>query len=503
MSKAIPQRFNLARHCLEATAISSPDKLALVIMRDPGDMDRAERWTYGELERTVRSIAAGLIASGLNAGDRLLLRLPNNSDYALLFFGAIAAGIIPIPVSSQLTADEAAYLVADASPSAIALSDDLPAGDIVGPLLLDETAISRLKQYPPGGYADTAAEDPAYLLYTSGTTSRPKGVLHAQRVALGRAPMHSQWQGLTRDDVMLHAGAFNWSYTLGVGLLDPWSVGATAVLYTGSRDITVWPRLIVASGATIFATVPSLLRQILKYNALVPEDFGKLRHTLAAGEALSPALLEQWEATTGRPLYEAFGMSECSTFISSGTAVRTRPGSPGKPQAGRRVALLPIDGDTTPLGAGQTGLIAIHRSEPGLMLGYWNRPDEDALTWRGDWFVGGDLAQTDEDGYVWHQGRADDVMNAGGYRVSPLEVETALGDCPGVAEIAVREYRPRPDVAIIAAYVVRRDGSHIDEAGVLAHASKRLASYKQPKQVFFVDALPRSANGKLLRRALG
>jgi acyl-coenzyme A synthetase/AMP-(fatty) acid ligase len=136
------------------------------------------------------------------------------------------------------------------------------------------------------------------------------------------------------------------------------------------------------------------------------------------------------------------------------------------------------------------------------MLGYWRRPDEDAITSRGDWFIGGDLAAIDTDGYLWHHGRADDVMNAGGYRVSPLEVEAALADCPGLSEVAVREYRPRPDVAIIAAYVVRRDGSTLDAEGVLQHAAARLAAYKQPKQVFFVDALPRSANGKLLRRAL-
>ena len=148
------------------------------------------------------------------------------------------------------------------------------------------------------------------------------------------------------------------------------------------------------------------------------------------------------------------------------------------------------------------GLLAIHRSDPGLMLGYWQRPDEDALTTRGDWFIGGDLAMLDADGYLFHSGRADDTMNAGGYRVSPVEVEAALADCAGLAEVGVAERRIRPDVSIIAAYVVRSAGSSIGETDVLNHAAMRLAAYKRPKHVIFLDALPRSANGKLLRRQL-
>ena len=218
---------------------------------------------------------------------------------------------------------------------------------------------------------------------------------------------------------------------------------------------------------------------------------------------MHPSILEQWRAATGRALYESLGMSECSTFISSGPSVPVRPGSAGKPQQTRRIAILAVDGDDTPLPTGETGLLAIHRSDPGLMLGYWNRPEEDAATTRGDWFVGGDLAAFDDDGYVWYHGRADDIMNAGGFRVSPLEVEAALADCPGVAEVAVTEYRVDDTLSVIAAYVVARPGSGIDADRVLAHAGGRLAAYKRPKQVFFVESLPRNVNGKLQRRALG
>ncbi len=369
--------------------------------------------------------------------------------------------------------------------------------------ILDEETIARLKASPPlADHADTLAETPAYMIYTSGTTTRPKGVVHAHRIALGRVPMHRDWQGLTAADVMLHAGAFNWSYTLGVGLLDPWACGATAVLYNGPKDIEVWPKLIDAVGATLFAAVPSLYRQMLKYCDLAPGSLTTLRHGLAAGEALSPAILESWRAATGKEIYEAFGMSECSTFISNRAGMPIRPGSPGKPQRGRRIAVIPISGSNEPVAAGEVGLLAIHREDPGLMLGYWRRPDEEQQAYRGDWFAGGDLAAFDDDGYVWYHGRADDMMNAGGFRVSPLEVEAALAICPGIAEVAVAEHRVREDVSVIAAYVVRKEGAGVTADDILAMAGECLAAYKRPRQVFFVPSLPRSANGKLLRRNL-
>jgi acyl-coenzyme A synthetase/AMP-(fatty) acid ligase len=373
-----------------------------------------------------------------------------------------------------------------------------------GARILGPEDVARLKAAPPrDGYAATDAEDPAHLVYTSGTSGRPKGVLHAQRVALGRAPMHDHWIGLTSDDVLLHAGALNWTYTLGVGLLDPWSRGAGTVLYNGPRDPGVWPALIARHRATIFAAVPGIYRQILKYADLARHDLSSLRHGLAAGEPLPAALLGQWREATGLDIYEAFGMSEISTYISSGPGTPVRPGSPGRPQPGRRVAVLPVEGGHEPLPSGETGLLAVHRSDPGLMLGYWNRPEEEEAALRGEWFLGGDLAAIDADGYVRYAGRNDDVMNAGGYRVSPMEVEAALADHPAVAEVAVAEVPVREDgVTAVAAFVVPRQGAAPDADAILAHAAERLAAYKRPRLVVLVPELPRSANGKVIRRAL-
>ncbi len=500
-----PARFNMARYCLGVAAANWPDKLALIVVSDPEAATAGvERWTYRQLDDAVRRLAAGLRQLGLVAGSRVMIRMGNTSDYALMFFAAIAAGLAPLPSSAQLTEEEADFLLADSGAGVLAVSEELRIAPPPGVKLLEPTEIARLRgAYDPIDYAATAAADPAFLIYTSGTTGNPKGVLHAQRSAWGRRPMYRGWYGgIGPTDIVLHAGAFNWTYTLGVGLSDPWANGATAVLYNGPRDVTVWPRLIERFRATLFATVPGLYRQILKYGDLSAYDLSSLRHGLTAGEALSPTLLTAWRDATGLELYEALGMSECSTYVSSSPSAPIKPGSPGKPQAGRCVAALPLEGGEEPLPAGEIGLLAVHRSDPGLMLGYWNRPDEEELVYRGDWFLGGDLASFDAEGYMSYHGRNDDIMNAMGYRVSPLEVEQCLSHHPSVAEVAVTELEVREDVKVIAAFVVPRDADEADAEPLLAYAHRHLAAYKCPREVIFTASLPRTANGKVLRRRL-
>jgi acyl-coenzyme A synthetase/AMP-(fatty) acid ligase len=195
-------------------------------------------------------------------------------------------------------------------------------------------------------------------------------------------------------------------------------------------------------------------------------------------------------------------MSELSTYISSGPEAPRRSGAIGKPQAGRRVVILPVEGGLEPLPPGEQGLIAADRADPGLMLGYWKRPDEEASVYRGPWFTGGDLGVVDADGYFSHLGRANDLMNAQGYRVSPLEVEAALATMPGVAEVACAEVSVRDGVRVIAAFVVPQPEANLDAASVLTYANERLAAYKRPREIRFVEALPRTANGKVKRSAL-
>jgi len=502
MTEPAPARFNLARYCLADNARLRPGKTAVILV----GADHEFRMTFGEVDLAVRRLAAGLQSLGLPRGSRIMIRMANDADYALTYFATIAAGYVALPSSAQLTAAEAAYLLENSEAAAVAASAELTA-DLqlpAGVILLDPARLAGLKQAAPlADYTDTAADDPAYLVYTSGTTGKPKGVLHAQRAAWGRRPMHQGWLGLRDSDVMLHAGAFNWTYTLGVGLVDPWAVGATTVLYNGPRDIQVWPVLLEKYRATMFAAVPTLYRQILKYCDLGAHDLTALRHGVTAGEALPAGLLAEWQDRTGKPLYEALGMSEISTYISTGPGMAIKPGSPGRPQPGRRVAILDPDSDSiNPLPTGSIGLLAVHRSDPSLMLGYWKRPDEEALVYRGEWFCGGDLANLDADGYVWHHGRNDDIMNAMGYRVSPAEVEAALAEHPAVAEVAVTEIRVRAEVSVIAAFIVLREGESVTRDAISHFAEDRLAAYKCPREWRFVTSLPRTANGKIQRKKL-
>lgn len=499
----VPSRFNMAAYAIGRAAASRPNAPALFVVGEAGAAP-AESWTFAGIEDAVLRVAGGLSEAGLRPGARILIRLDNTSAYALLFFGAIAGGFVPLPTSTQLTEREVLFMLRDSGAEAIALADGLAIDALPGDVrVFGPDDIARmLHEAPRASYADTGAGDPAFLIYTSGTTASPKGVLHAQRSAFGRRPMYRGWYGITPADRMLHAGAFNWTFTLGTGLTDPWANGAISIVYTGEKDPALWPRLIRETGATLFAGVPGVYRQMLKYGNPLPSELGALRHGLMAGESPPPGLFEEWEARTGRPLYEALGMSEISTYVSSGPETPRRSGAVGRAQPGRRIAVLPVEGGDDPLPAGEEGMLAVHRSDPGLMLGYWRRPDEEAVVYRGEWFVGGDLASIDSDGYVYHRGRANDLMKALGYRVSPLEVEAVLAEHPFVAEVACAEARVRADVSVIAAFVVLQAGAPRDAAAIESFAAERLAGYKRPRAIVFVEALPRTANGKVMRSAL-
>ncbi len=531
--------LNLARACLEAHALdpATRDRPAFTFATSYDDAAGDTTWTYGEAWERVERTGRDLLALGLERGDRVLIRLPHSPEYAFAFLGATAAGLVPIPASPQLTEEEANFLLEDSQAAVVVtpegvlrqaqderrgLTQDERTREAPTPsplVALRQAQGERTEKTPlpspqllgrgDGGEGQTDAEDPAFLIYTSGTTARPKGVLHAHRALRGRALMRDSWQGFGPGDVTLHAGTLNWSYTLGVGLLDPWAAGAHAVLFGGEYDAAGWPRLIERLGVTVFVAVPTVYRQLLKYGDASRLRGSRLRHGLCAGEPLPIALLEEWRAATGLELFESLGMTEVSTYISSGPSTPVRPGSPGRPQPGRRVAILPEDEDAPnalePLPPGEVGLLAVHRSDPGLMLGYWRRPEEEAAVFRGEWFTGGDLAAIDEDGYVWFHGRADDVIKSFGYRLSPVEIEAALASAPGVAEVAVVGVAVDESKTLVTACVVRADGPEgaaTDEAALASHAERHLAGYKRPHQYRFVDSLPRTRNGKVLRRAL-
>jgi len=427
-------------------AADRPEAVALSVLGP--DAEAVETWTDADLDRAIRATAAGLRAAGLAPGDRVALRLGNVSDFPVLFFGTIAAGGIAVPTSAQLTEGEFHRLAEDMAPRFVALADELALdAPPRGAEILRPADWAALGAHAPGAIADTASEDPAFLIYTSGTGGRAKGVLHAQRSAWARRMMWDGWYGLGAGDTVLHAGAFNWTYTLGAGLTDPWAVGATTLIYAGPADREVWPRLAARHGATIFAAVPGVYRQMLRADADLRDAFATLRHGLTAGERMPDAVAADWRARTGTPVYEALGMSEISTYVSSAPAVSPRPGRSGRPQPGRRVAILDDAGGIAPLRT--PGRLAVSRRDPGLMLGYWRRPEETRDAFDGEWFVTGDRAEMDAEGYIAYHGRADEVMTALGYRVSPQEVEEVMASHPGIAEVAVAELPVRADLSQI------------------------------------------------------
>ncbi|MDA0353540.1 MAG: class I adenylate-forming enzyme family protein [Chloroflexi bacterium] len=500
--------LNLARYCLEASALD-PARAARPAFTfvDPEVGDRT--WTYAEVWHRIEAIARGLIARDIARGERVLVRLPHSPDYAFAFFGATLAGLVPIPASPMLTDEEATFLLEDSGASAIIAPTELHPAAFEGVTVTPEELATLDGPPPPSGGPNqhplprTNAEDPAFLIYTSGTTSKPKGVLHAHRTVRGRALMREGWQGFEETDTTLHAGTLNWSYTLGVGLMDAWAAGAHAILKGGANEPGTWPALIERLGVTIFIAVPTVYRQLLKYARPEDHDLSSLRHVLCAGEPLTPALYQEWRTRVGTEMYESLGMTEVSTYISSGPVTPVHVGSPGRPQPGRRVAILPEDSDSTaPLPPNTVGLLAVHRSDPGLMLHYWNRPDEDAAVFRGEWFIGGDRASLDDDGYVHFNGRADDVIKSFGYRLSPVEIEATLESHPAVLEAAVVGFAVDDQKTLVTACVVPSSPGALTIADLETYASEHLAEYKRPHQYRLVQALPRTRNGKVQRKAL-
>lgn len=483
-----PEPFNLAEHVL-AAGQKTPDKNALSILSPDHSVD----WTYEDLTKAIRGIGTGLLNAGLSAGDILLLRLGNTVDFPLAYLGAIAVGIVPVPTSSQLTSIEVQKIIDTLKPAAVVRADGVACPETHLPIVTCED-MGQWRTLPAAPFNRGSPERLAYIVYTSGTSGVSRAVGHAHRAIWARQMMMQGWYGLGPEDRLMHAGAFNWTYTLGTGLMDPWSMGATALIPAQGVTPDQVASLMHDHKVTIFAGAPGVYRNLLKTKGL---DLPHLRHGLAAGEKLSETIRQDWLNATGAPIFEAYGMSECSTFISSSPKDPARNGALGQPQVGRKVAIVGPDG---PVEINQPGVIAIHASDTGLMLGYIGAEDETKSKFQDDWFLTGDQGMMDETGQIHYLGRSDDMMNAGGYRVSPIEVEAALIKYPGIEEIGVTDVEIKPDVRLIAAFYTAQ--SPISEADLSAFAADQLARYKQPRFFVHVPSLPRNPNGKLLRKNL-
>jgi len=529
----VPARLNIGVACTDAhLGTAAADRVAMIVEDDALGTSAV---TYRELAGRTDRFAQLLRELGIAAGERVLIRLPNSIDYPTAFLGAMKRGAVSVPTSTLLTAEEVEYLAHDSGAQAIVIDKAAwqamgaklagreslrfallsGAGEVArfpGVEAIDlEPALAAVGACEPP--ADTAVDDPAYLVYTSGTTGYPKGVLHGHRSLVGRTPAATYWFHFREHgdheggappgegDRIVHSGKFNWTYVLGSALMDPLHHGKTVIAHEGRNDAETWPRLIAKHGATIFIGVPTIYRQILQKTAFASADVPTLRHCMSAGEHLSDEVFGLWKARFGLDIYEAVGMSEFSYYLSQSRFRPIRPGSAGFPQPGHDVRLL--DPETlAEVAPGEEGMICIPESDPGLFLRYWNLPEETARLKHDGWFLTGDYARFDADGYLWFLGRKDDIIKSFGYRVSPYEVERVLKGHPAVADCACVGEEAGKDKLLVAAYVIAHPGRTVTPDELLAFGREHLAAYKAPKVVYLARDFPRTRNGKILRREI-
>lgn len=488
-----PSDFNMAEYVL-AHADITPEKVSLSVLSNSG----ARRISYVQLKSDVLCVAQGLLDAGVEPDDRVLMRLGNTVDFPITYLAAIAIGAVPVPTSSVLTETEVATIITDINPTVIVHDGACALPDTVHRVL----NVEQIEAFKSNSCAEFHRGDPnrlAYIVYTSGTSGHPRAVMHAHRAIWARRMMIRDWYDLNAEDRLLHAGAFNWTFTLGTGLMDPWSVGATALIPEPNVDLKLLPLLLSRHDATLFAAAPGVIR---KLNASLPDQFRipKLRHVLSAGEKLSPEVRSTWRMKTGVDMYEAFGMSECSTFLSSAPHRPSADHALGWPQRGRRISLRAVHAPTQEAMLGEEGIIAVHQDDPGLMLGYFNAAGETADRFVDGWFLTGDHARIGENGAYYYTGRKDDMMNAGGFRVSPIELEYCLSQVQGITSLACVEVEIKTDAKIIVGFYT--SASSDIETHLKDHAQLHLADYKRPKAYVCLDALPQNANGKINRNAL-
>jgi acetyl-CoA synthetase len=516
----IPEFLNIGVACTDAHLGTSAQERVAMIVED--DQRGTSQVTYRELAERSSRFAQLLRSIGVAAGDRVLIRLPNSIDYATAFFGSLKRGAIAVPTSTLLTAEEVRYVLQDSQAVAMVIDEaglaelgpqlngaGMLREVIVAGVLLERALAAAGPTTPP---ERTRPDDPAYLVYTSGTSGYPKGVLHGHRSLLGRMPAAHYWFDFPLEasggpasgapvERILHSGKFNWTYVLGSALMDPLFRGQTVIAHEGKNDAATWTRLIARHASTVFIGVPTIYRQILQKTTHGRAEVPTLRHCMSAGEHLSDDVFAQWKARFGLDIYEAVGMSECSYYLSQSRLRPIRPGSAGFAQPGHAVKLL--DPDTrAEVARGEEGMICIPEGDPGLFLRYWNLPEETARTKHDGWFFTGDYARADEDGYLWFLGRKDDVIKSFGYRVSPYEVERVLKGHPDVADCACVGEDAGPDKRLVVAYVILHEGASATPGGLLSFGREHLAAYKAPKAVYLARDFPRTRNGKVLRREI-
>jgi acyl-coenzyme A synthetase/AMP-(fatty) acid ligase len=474
-------------------------------------------YTYAQLGELSNRFANVLSGLGVKRGDRVLLRLGTNLYAMVAILGTLKLGAVVIPSSFLLREHEVEKILHN-SEAVVAVSTPELAGAIEaarsrtslrqliltadGALNWDRLMEAASPEFMP---ARTSANELAFIMYTSGTTGEPKGVEHAHRWVPGTGdPVMREMIDLKPDDICYQPQDWSFMYPLGSSFFHPLFAGATVVISESRFDAERVLATIVRRAVTVFAAVPTIYRLLLTVpNAESRYHLNSLRLGISAGEALPPDTFEQWRERFGLTIYDGLGQTEGHIFIANQLNMPIRPGSMGKPLRGYEAAVLDDNGKAQP--PGTPGHLAIRNDHPGLTLGYRKDPERWAAVNRNGWYYTQDVAYVDQDGYYWYVARSDDLIKSRAYLISPKEVESALLQHPAILEAAVVGI---PDPAVsnkIKAFATLKSGQQPSDslaAQIREHMRSVIAPYKVPQEIEFLNELPKTANGKILRRAL-
>ncbi len=521
----VPERFNPVLSIVEGWAAQEPQAPALLTLDGTGDV--VARQSVAELAADSRRAARALLELGVGKGDRVFVMLPRVPAWYAAMLGAVRIGAVPMPGPGMLTSKDIAYRVTRAE-ATVAVTDPDGARKldaVVGglPSLRHRLCWSPAGEVPDGWApfdelcaaagdgptpADpTAADDPMLIYFTSGTVAHPKMVLHTQAsYGLGHLITARFWQDLHPGDLHWTVSDTGWAKAAWGGLFGQWQERATVVqVQLGKPDTATILGILAEHGITSFCAPPTLYRMLVLAD-LSAFDLSALRHCTSAGEPLNPEVIRAWSAGTGGlTVYDGYGQTETCNIVANFRGMPVRPGSMGRPTPGYDVD--GVDGEGGPVPPGTGANIAV-RTDPrpvGLFREYYRDPGATEAVFRNGWYFTGDKAAKDEDGYFWFEGRADDVITSAAYRIGPFEVESALVEHPAIAEAAVVG-KPDPDrTEIVTAFCIVAPGYEpSDELAreLQEHVKRVTAPYKYPREVHFVDELPKTISGKIRRSEL-
>ena len=517
----VPARYNIAQACCGRWA-ADRSRFALYWEDDSGE---TAKYTFWDIQQEANRLSNALAALGVKRGDRVALILPQRPEMAIAYMAIFQMGAIALPLSHLFGPDALEYRMAFAGASAVfvepttianlwAVKDKLPElKHVIGVGGARESGVhvyESLLQKAKSEFekTDTSADDPALIIYTSGTTGQPKGALQAHRLLIGNLPgfIYSHDFFPQPGDMFWSPADWAWAGGLFDALLPSWNFGMPILGYRGRFDAEKAYYLLEKYGVRNSFLFPTALKLMMK---AVPEPKKKynlnLRSIMSAGESVGVTVIEWAREQLGVTINEMFGQTEINYVVGNcQSAWPVKPGSIGRPYPGHKVAIIDEKGAEAP--RGELGEIAVRKeNDPVFFLEYWKNEQATREKFIGDWGCTGDQGRMDEDGYIWYQGRSDDVIKASGYRIGPAEIESCLVKHPAVANAAVIG---KPDEArgqIVKAFIVLQPGragsqALIDE--IQAHVRGRLAPYEYPREIEFIEALPMTTTGKVQRKEL-